>query len=353
MSIASTEGKRWDSSDPFDMMGGSQFPTWGTNSGDAPAQKQADVVPASSNAVVKNEAEVVPVTATADSSSITSEFWHPAGALAESAPEGPNPYEKMLQGDDQPATHHRRAWEDEATPAPTAAPVVEKTEEWAAPVVAKTEEWAAPVVAKTEEFASPVKTEEWAAPVIAKAEDNTAPASSSYKFDLDAAVSPMAATVPPAQQHAEKPWSDVFSGGSQALETVTMQADSPVVEPAKPLTMGKLDSASSTLGGGGSFAMWSAMKSFDNMDSLSSSADAQAAATVSNSHKESDWSALANGGLWGDSTGNADGAPAFSALQADQPHDDMSRMSHMLQSNSLLQRSKKGMVSIKLHRVKA
>lgn len=319
---------RYDSSDPFDVLGGdSHFPTWATASADAPAKNEAEVSPVSS--------EVAPVKANADSSEgITSEFWHPTGTLGASvsAPEAPNPYEKMLLGEDPPARHHRHAWDDEAMSDPTVAPAV-------------------------------VKTEDMAPSSSLSASTDTA--SSSYNFGADAAVpatepaDPSAATAPPSQQAVENSWTDVFdksfdtSARTLAVETPAVEQAKPEswsVEPAKPVTVEKLVSSSSALGGQEEFAMWSAMDTLDNMDTKKASEKpTERMASAVSSHQDSDWASLANGGLWAPSSGSDDSTQAAPAVRT-KADDDISRMSNLLQSNSLLQRSKQGMVSVKLHR---
>jgi len=328
---------RYDSSDPFDVLGGdSHFPTWSSASADAPVMREAEVSPVS--------AAVAPVKATVDSNEgITSEFWHPTGTLGASvsAPEGPNPYEKMLLGEDQPARHHRYAWDDEARSDPVVAPAAIKTEDMAS-------------------SSSPTAS--------------TDTASSSYKFDLDAPVSmtepatPTAATATPSQQPVENSWSDVFeksfdnSARSSAVEpSAVEQVDSVVVdhsqpeswsvEPAKPVTVEKLVSSSNALGGQEDFAMWSAMDTLDKMETKRApEKPTERMMSAVTSHKDSDWASLANGGLWAPSSSSDDSLQPLPAV-ATKADDDVDAMSHLLQSNSLLQRSKQGrMVSVKLHR---
>merc|ERR1719440_83865 len=95
----------------------------------------------------------------------------------------------------------------------------------------------------------------------------------------------------------------------------------------------------------------------------------EASDSASSTKKETDWTSLANGGLWGENSHadfsvpkvtSDDDSSVDAAKDTPEPEkkkdDAVSEMTRLLMSNSLLQKQKKGskarhtMVSIKLHR---
>lgn len=233
----------------------------------------------------------------------------------------------MLFGDDKPA-RPKYSWE-EPSPASPAAPVVQ--------------------------------------PVVDKSEDVASSSSSSYQSILDAPtdiVSAVARTeepAPPSQQHLDTSWENVFSASAHED-----REESPlnVAAPAVPISVEKMSTADT--GAQENFGAWSSLKALDDNpfwkktdDSLSSASaaiDSNLAATAP-TPKDTDWSSLANGGLWGASASlSADDFQTSTKKVASAPavvdSDAVHAMTDLLKDNSLLQKSKRGMVSIKLHRVK-
>jgi len=222
-----------------------------------------------------------------------------------------NPYENMLL-DDKPAA---KSWE-------ATAPSTPSTEE------------AKPPSSSSYNFDSDVVTTLASTPAT-----EPAPVSSSYNFDSDVATTELASTpaaepatvaAPPAKEHVENPWGDLCSDSGHSSET----------QPVSTRT----HSGSTIAGGEDDFAVWSAMKSLDSPAAWNSDSPAK--------KKETDWSSLVNGGLWGQSVTNHDPVPVTSAKQVPDTSsaDAVDQMTRLLKENSLLQTSKKGMVSIKLYR---
>jgi len=326
---APTEADSFAGSNPFGAS--SYIPSWAsaTDSPAAPAKKEADVVPA------------VATSASSDDSS-TAEFWHPHGALGDSlaAPAGPNPYEKMLVSDDAPAPRHH-SWDDAApVVAAPAAPVEVQ------PVAAypSFEDAQAPRHHHSWDDAAPVEVQ----PVVAKLEDSSSsflPVDHSLDFGAE------------VKQAA---WNSAAASASasevEAKQTAWYDAPSPPPpQPQAEASADKMFSGSNIAGGQDSFATWSALNDLSALD--------RPRAPVSNLEtadsapkKETDWGALANGGLWG-SGSNTDyfatrPLKQESFAQEPQANGGVSDMQRLLQQNAMLQTSKKGMISIKLHRGK-
>jgi hypothetical protein len=309
---------------PFGELGGdTTFPSWATASDSAapPAKKEVESTPVSS-----------------DSDGVTSEFWHPSGSFGAtmSTPEGPNVYEKMLIGDDEPV-HHRYSWD-----AAPATPAVQR-------VVAKAEDSPAPRRYSWDEAPSAPPAE----PVVAKAEDSMPSVSSSDTFETNVETKQVAwsntvADVPPTQHHFENPWLDVFGGSSKNSELKEEQPSVIITAPVKPVSVDKMPSSSNIASGQDDFAVWGALKSLDSIPSSKSSMSDSDTTPANLSHKDTAWSDLANGGFFAPSLSN-DETSGRSAKEG--PADEVSQMRTLLKENSLLQRQKKGyMVSVKLHR---
>lgn len=273
----------------------------------APVEDQGIAYVPSWASATDTAAAETPVVAKEPEDSSTSEFWHPTkGALADAAaaPEGPNVYEKMLMGNDVPARRHH-SWDDEAPP------VAQAT----------------------------VK-----APVVAE-EDNVA-SSSMGSPDFDARPKESAYTtvaVPTPQEHFENPWSDVFSGGARGSEAKDTAIT--VAAPVQAVSVDKSFSNSNIADGQDDFAVWSALHSLDS--TAPKPADSDVTPVVSQK-EAADWSAIGNGIL----DTQASGEPYKASAEPRQSIDDVSEMQKLLNQNSLLQRSKKGLVSIKLYRGK-
>jgi len=228
-------------------------------------------------------------------------------------------YEKLLFGDKT----NKPSWDTEASPEPAVHLVASPTED-VAPVSSPNLDY--------DTFASK--------PAVATDAVATEPA---------AEVAPVVA-VAPSDEKFDGGWKDIFARGASANSEVK---DSLEAKPVEPVAVAKASSPDVPVGSD-DFSVWSALKSLDT--AASNPSDNDSATVAAPAQKETDWPAIANGGLWGADNANLGAAVQQVAAEPKANDDAITSMQHLLQDNSLLQKSKKGinkgMVSIKLHRSK-